>query len=85
MNPQIWNYIKLSVLAYFMIWAFIFNTSAYCGSIVLEREKRFKYLSNVMGLRKLPYWIANFAFDLILFAVPVAVFFIVVLALGKQA
>ena len=34
-DEVVWNMIKLSVLAYFMIWAFIFNTSTYCGSIVL--------------------------------------------------
>jgi hypothetical protein len=34
-NEVTWNMIKLSILAYFMIWAFIFNTSTYCGSIVL--------------------------------------------------
>ena len=84
-TDAMWNYVKLSVLAYFMVWAFIFNTSSYCGSIVLEREKKFKYLSNVMGLRKFPYWIANFSFDLILFVVPVIIFFIITLALGKQA
>ena len=84
-DPQIWNYIKLSVLAYFMVWSFIFNTSSYCGGIVLEREKRFKYLSNVMGLRKFPYWMANFTFDLLLFLIPVAVFFIIVLAMGNSA
>lgn len=29
--------IRLYILSYFMVWAFIFNTSSYCGSIVLER------------------------------------------------
>ena len=38
-----------------------------------------------MGLRKLPYWTANFTFDMLLFLIPVAIFFIVVLALGKMA
>jgi hypothetical protein len=27
--------IKLYIMAYFMVWAFVFNTSAYCGSVVL--------------------------------------------------
>ena len=27
--------IRLYVMSYFMVWAFIFNTSSYCGSIVL--------------------------------------------------
>ena len=38
-----------------------------------------------MGLKKFPYWIANFTFDMILFIIPVAIFFIITLALGKQA
>lgn len=29
--------IKLFIMSYFMIWAFVFNTSSYCGSVVLER------------------------------------------------
>lgn len=71
-------------MSYFMIWAFIFNTSSYCGSIVLEREKRFKYLSNVSGIRQLPYWSANYCFDLIIFYLPLAAFFLVLLAIGEK-
>lgn len=29
--------IRLFLLSYFMVWAFIFNTSSYCGNLVLER------------------------------------------------
>lgn len=29
--------IRLFILSYFMVWAFIFNTSSFCGSLVLER------------------------------------------------
>lgn len=76
--------IRLQVMGYFMVWAFIFNTSSYCGSIVLEREKRFKYLSNVSGIRQVPYWLANYVFDLIIFFEPLIVFFLVLLAIGDQ-
>ena len=65
-------------MSYFMVWAFVFNTSAYCGSIVLDREKKFKYLSNVMGLRKLPYWMGNYAFDILIFLVPLTPFFVLI-------
>jgi hypothetical protein len=74
--------IRLYILSYFMVWAFIFNTSSYCGSIVLEREKRFKYLSNVSGIRQFPYWAANYAFDLIIFVIPLGIFFIVIACIG---
>ena len=75
--------IRLFIMSYFMIWAFIFNTSSYCGSIVLEREKRFKYLSNVSGMKRLPYWSANYAFDLCIFLLPLTIFFIILLAIGE--
>lgn len=65
-----------------MIWAFVFNTSSYCGSVVLEREKRFKYLTNVMGTRQLPYWLGNYAFDMIIFYVPLLFFFVIIYAIG---
>lgn len=29
--------VRLFVMSYFMVWAFIFNTSSYSGHIVLER------------------------------------------------
>ena len=67
-----------------MIWAFIFNTSTFCGSVVLEREKRFKYLSNVSGTRQLPYWAGNYSFDLLVFWSPLIIFFITILALGTK-
>lgn len=76
--------IRLFILSYFMVWAFIFNTSSFCGSIVQEREKKFKYLSNVSGMRRLPYWSANYIFDLLLFFIPLTIFFIIVLAIGEQ-
>lgn len=79
------RFIKRYLMGYFFVWAFVFNTSIYCGDLVLEREKKFRYLSNVMGLRKLPYWSANYCFDLLIFTIPLAVFFIVVFAIGKQA
>jgi len=71
-------------MSYFMIWAFIFNTSSYCGNLVLEREKRFKYLSNVSGMRRIPYWAANYAFDLLIFLIPLSVYFIILFAIGEQ-
>jgi hypothetical protein len=36
-DKVIFDRIRLFVMSYFMIWAFIFNTSSFCGSIVLER------------------------------------------------
>jgi hypothetical protein len=73
------------MLAYFMVWAFVFNTSTFCGDLVLEREKKFKYLSHVLGLRKLPYWMANYAFDIIVFIIPLILFFIIIFAIGEKA
>jgi hypothetical protein len=75
---------RLFILNYFMTWAFIFNTASYCGSIVLEREKKFKYLSNVSGTRQFPYWTANYALDLLLFLIPMTFFFIILYAIGPE-
>lgn len=36
-DDAVFLYVKRYVMSYFMVWAFVFNTSAYCGSIVLER------------------------------------------------
>ena len=72
-------------MSYFMVWGFVFNTSSYCGSIVFEREIKFKYLSNVMGLRKIPYWLANYTLDLIIFVLPLTAFFILIYIIGEKA
>ena len=82
---EVLKWVRRYVISYFMVWAFVFNTSSYCGGIVFEREKKFKYLSNVMGLRKLPYWSANYALDLIIFILPLVVFFIVIYSIGEKA
>ncbi len=71
-------------MSYFMVWAFVFNTSSFCGGVVLEREKRFKYISNVSGLRQYPYWAGNYAFDLVIFYIPLIVFFVIAFALGDS-
>lgn len=71
-------------MAFFMVWAFIFNTSTFCGDLVLEREKRFKYLSHVLGLRKAPYWAANYTFDLLIFLIPLSIFFLVIFSVGEK-
>jgi ATP-binding cassette subfamily A (ABC1) protein 3 len=55
--------------------SYSFSLSTYCGSIVLEREKKLKYALNVMGCRKVPYWLGTFAFDYIVFFV-VSLYFI---------
>ena len=30
-------YLKKTAITYFLVWAFIFNTSSYCGHIVIDR------------------------------------------------
>jgi hypothetical protein len=30
-------WLKLFMMSYFMVWAFLFNTSIFCGDLVLER------------------------------------------------
>lgn len=84
-DSPIENWAKRYVMSFFMVWAFIFNTSIFCGDLVLEREKRFKYLSHVLGLRKLPYWTANYAFDLSIFSIPLVIFFALLFAIGDKA
>ena len=37
------RFLKRYLMAYFFVWGFVFNTSTYCGDLVLEREKRFKF------------------------------------------
>lgn len=81
-DSDIQQWIRLYLMSFFFVWAFIFNTSTFCGDLVLEREKRFKYLSHVLGLRKLPYWSANYAFDLLIFTIPLILFFIMIFAIG---
>ena len=72
-------------MSFFFIWAFVFNTSSYCGDLVLEREKKFKYLSHVMGLKKIPYWSANYCFDMCIFFIPLIIFFIAIYLIGHEA
>jgi hypothetical protein len=33
-NRVTFDRIRLYIMSYFMIWAFVFNTSSYCGSVV---------------------------------------------------
>lgn len=74
----------MMLMSQFVIWAFIFNTSSYCGDIVLEREKRFKYLSHVLGMQKFPYWAGKYAFDLCIFFIPLLIFFVIIFAAGEN-
>lgn len=69
---------KYYTIVYFMSLAFAFNTASYCGSIVKEREIKFKYLSYVMGMKKPAYWLGTIAFDLIMFCLPFTVIFLVI-------
>lgn len=42
-------------------------TSSIAAQPVQERQLKQKYSMNVMGCRILPYWLGNYAFDLILY------------------
>jgi hypothetical protein len=70
---------KQYTIAYFMALAFAFNTGAYCGSLVKEREIKFKYLCYVMGMKKSAYWLGTICFDLLQFCLPFSLIFIVIL------
>jgi hypothetical protein len=63
-----------------MTFAYSFNTSSFCGSIVQEKEMKFKYLSYVMGMRKAPYWLGTLSFDMIIFWLPTVFIFIIISA-----
>jgi hypothetical protein len=41
-------------------------------------------LTNVSGTRQLPYWAGNYAFDLLIFIIPLTIFFIIAYALGED-
>lgn len=66
----IMRWAKFYILVYLMTIAYSFNTSSFCGSIVAEREIKFKYMSLVMGMRKIPYWLGTMLFDMIIFWIP---------------
>jgi len=53
---------KLGVFAMFCTFAYSFNSSTFCATLVLEREKRLKYALNVMGCRIVPYWLGTLKF-----------------------
>jgi uncharacterized membrane protein len=36
-DKAFFNRIRLYILSYFMVWAFVFCTASFCGSVVLER------------------------------------------------
>jgi hypothetical protein len=61
-----------------MTIAYSFNTSSFCGSIVAEKEMKFKYLSFVMGMRKIPYWLGTICFDMILFWIPSVILCVII-------
>jgi len=37
MDDYTFKFLRVFVLQYFMVWGFVFTTSTYCGSLVLER------------------------------------------------
>lgn len=39
----------------------------------------------MLGLRKLPYWTANYAFDLAIFTIPLIIFFIIAFSIGEKS
>lgn len=39
----------------------------------------------MLGLRKLPYWTANYTFDLMIFTIPLSIFFIVIFSMGEDS
>lgn len=65
--------------------SYSFSLSTYCGNVVYEREKKLKYALNVMGCRKLPYWLGTFAFDYTIFVFVSACFMAFYFAFGIQA
>lgn len=69
---------KYNTIAFFISLAYAFNTAQYCGSIVKEREIKFKYLSYVMGMKKGAYWLGTISFDLLMFCVPYTLIFLVI-------
>jgi len=52
-----------------IILAYALSIAPYCALPVYEREEKMKYLMDVMGLRRIPYWISNFVIDFIAFSV----------------
>lgn len=44
--------------------------------IVEEKERKLKYMMNIMGLKTLPYWIGNFLVDYFIMLLYVIVFVI---------
>lgn len=44
--------------------------------ITEEKEKKLKYMMNIMGLKTLPYWLGNFIFDFILIVLYTVTFII---------
>jgi ATP-binding cassette, subfamily A (ABC1), member 3 len=65
-------------LSNFLSVGYSFNCGAYVTLPVLEREYNLKYALNVMGCRVLPYWLATFTFDFLLFAFTIIIFYLVV-------
>ena len=39
----------------------------------------------MLGLRKLPYWTANYAFDFAIFTIPLIIFFAILFMIGEKA
>ncbi len=69
---------KYYTIAFFFALAFAFNTASYCGSLVKEREIKFKYLSYVMGMKKPAYWFGTILFDMLMFCLPLVIIFLVI-------
>ena len=71
----------------YMVWL-IFSL-AQCSGIavenpVLERETRIRYYLNVLGMSHSAYWLGNFCFDLLLFAVQATIMITLVYPLNLK-
>ena len=75
--------LRLYIVSIFIVEAYSFGSSIYIGFTVFEREKNLKYALNVMGCKTLPYWMATFAFDFLIFWI-IFIFFFIIAAITKS-
>lgn len=66
---------------------FIFNSSSNCGTIALEKDKKLKYVLNIMGMKSTPYcyWIGTFCFDILMYLAICIIFNVLLFAFNIKS
>ena len=70
------------VIYKFLIFSYLIPNSIFCTSVVGDKNNKILNVLKSMGLQSLPYWLANFTFDYLMYLINALVFIVLLLNLS---